>query len=159
MIPQVGVTLLEHLFCPLMTRITQTATVFEVPMSRVIIKELRLRNYRAFADARLVLDDVTFLVGRNGAGKSTLMDAFSFISEAVTDSLGTALERRGNLEGILRKQPRRGSRSDVAVAVRFELQELDQTFPVLYGFAVGTERARSNFIVKEEFFRTVIFTP
>ena len=96
-------------------------------MNRAIIKELRLRNYRAFADARLVFDDVTFLVGRNGAGKSTLMDALSFISEAVTDSLGTALERRGNLEGIFRKQPRRGSRSDVSVAVRFELQELDQT--------------------------------
>ena len=68
-------------------------------MSRVTLKELRLRNYRAFADARLVLDDVTFLVGRNGAGKSTLMDALSFASEAVTDSLGTALERRGNFLG------------------------------------------------------------
>ncbi|MGP0067119.1 MAG: AAA family ATPase [Isosphaeraceae bacterium] len=122
-------------------------------MNRVTIKELRLRNYRAFADARLVLDDVTFLVGRNGAGKSTLMDAFSFVSEAVTDSLGTALERRGNLEGILRKQPRRGPRSSISVAVRFELQELDQTFPVLYGFTVGTEGARSNFIVKEEVFQ------
>ena len=64
-------------------------------MARVTLKELRLRNYRAFAGARLVLDDVTFLVGRNGAGKSTLMDAFGFVSEAVTDSLGTALERRG----------------------------------------------------------------
>ena len=81
-------------------------------MGRITIKELRLRNYRAFADARLVLDDFTFLVGRNGAGKSTLMDALSFISEAVTDSLGTALERRGNLEGILRRQRRRESRSE-----------------------------------------------
>ena len=38
-------------------------------MSQVKIKDLRLRNYRAFSDARLVLDDITFLVGRNGAGK------------------------------------------------------------------------------------------
>jgi hypothetical protein len=56
-------------------------------MSPVKITELRLRHYRAFADTRLLLDDITFLVGRNGAGKSTLMDAMSFVSEAVTDSL------------------------------------------------------------------------
>ena len=74
-------------------------------MDRSQIKELRLRNYRAFSDVRLLLDDITFLVGRNGAGKSTLMDAMSFMSEAVTDSLSTALERRGNLEGVRRWRP------------------------------------------------------
>src|SRR4051812_38987948 len=75
-------------------------------MKKVKIQELRLRHYRAFSDARLVLNDITFLVGRNGAGKSTLMDALNFLSEAVTDSLATALERRGNLEGIRQRQPR-----------------------------------------------------
>jgi AAA15 family ATPase/GTPase len=61
--------------------------VAEAIMKSVRIKELRLRHYRAFSDARLLLDDITFLVGRNGAGKSTLMDGLSFLSEAVTDSL------------------------------------------------------------------------
>src|SRR3982751_5192093 len=89
-------------------------------MSHVRIKELRLRHYRAFSDARLVLNDITFLVGRNGAGKSTLMDALSFLSEAVTDSLATALERRGNLEGIRQRQPRQGTRYDVCMAVQME---------------------------------------
>jgi len=68
-------------------------------MSQVKIKELRLRNYRAFSDVRLLLDDITFLVGRNGAGKSTLMDAMSFMSEAVTDSLS----RRSNDAGTSRE--------------------------------------------------------
>jgi predicted ATPase len=104
-------------------------------MSRVTIKELRLRNYRAFTDARLVLDDVTFLVGRNGAGKSTLMDAFSFVSEAVTDSLGTALERRGGHLGLLPKHLRgSGGRQGVSVAIRFERQGES---PILYGFRTG----------------------
>ncbi len=105
-----------------MTRITQTAKVFEAPMSRVIIKELRLRNYRAFADARLILDDVTFLVGRNGAGKSTLMDAFRFVSEAVSDSLGTALERRGNFLGLFPRDQHRETRSGISVAVCLQLE-------------------------------------
>jgi predicted ATPase len=107
----------------------------EVPMSRVTIKELRLRNYRAFADARLILDDVTFLVGRNGAGKSTLMDAFSFVSEAVTDSLNTALERRGGFLSLLPKHVRaNGSRQGISVAICFERQDES---PILYGFRVG----------------------
>jgi predicted ATPase len=112
-------------------------------MSRVTIKELRLRNYRAFADARLVLDDVTFLVGRNGAGKSTLMDAFSFVSEAVTDSLGTALERRGGLLGLLPKHPRgSGGRQGVSIAICFERQGES---PILYGFRIG----RGNSVEQE----------
>src|SRR3954447_20894577 len=103
-------------------------------MNRATLKELRLRNYRAFPNARLVLDDVTFLVGRNGAGKSTLMDAFSFVSEAVTDSLGTALERRGNFLGLFPRDQRRQARLGISVAVSLQ-RESDS--PVLYGFTVG----------------------
>jgi predicted ATPase len=88
--------------------------------SQARIKEVRLRHYRAFSNVRWVLDKITFLVGRNGAGKSTLMDALSFISEAVTDSLGTALERRGNLEGIRRRQPGRSPKYDVSLAAVLE---------------------------------------
>jgi predicted ATP-binding protein involved in virulence len=43
----------------------------------VKIKELRLQHFRAFTNARFVLDDqLTVVIGRNGSGKSTLMDAF-----------------------------------------------------------------------------------
>ena len=116
-------------------------------MSRVTIKELRLRNYRAFVDARLVLDDVTFLVGRNGAGKSTLMDAFAFMSEAVTDSLSTALERRGGLLGLLPKHLRESARQGISVAIRFERQGES---PILYGFRVGASRGH---VVNQEILR------
>ena len=119
-----------------MTRFTRAniLSTFEASMARVTLKELRLRNYRAFADARLVIDDVTFLVGRNGAGKSTLMDAFSFVSEAVTDSLGTVLERRGNFLGLFPRDLRRAARQGVSVAVCLDRESKS---PVLYGFTVG----------------------
>ena len=115
-------------------------------MSQVKIKELRLRNYRAFSDVRLLLDDITFLVGRNGAGKSTLMDAMSFMSEAVTDSLSTALERRGNLEGVRRWQPGKGPKYDVWIAVVLSLG----ASPVVYGFRLGSDATRSSYLVKHE---------
>lgn len=114
--------------------------------NRVRIKEVRLRHYRAFSNARLVLDRITFLVGRNGAGKSTLMDALSFISEALTDSLSTALERRGNLEGIRQRQPGKGLRHDVSVAVLLE----SSGQPVVYGFRIGTDPSKAGFVVKNE---------
>ena len=135
-----------------MTKSTRTNMLspFEVSMARVTIKELRLRNYRAFTDARLVLDDVTFLVGRNGAGKSTLMDAFSFVSEAVTDSLGTALERRGNFLGLFPRDQRRVARQGVSVAVC--LDHASES-PVLYGFTVGWDSRRAGYFVKQETLR------
>lgn len=115
-------------------------------MSQFRIRELRIRNYRAFADARLKLDDVTFLVGRNGAGKSTLLDAFSFVSEALTDSLATALERRGNLEGVRRRQAGRGGKRDVWVSVAFDCRGEAG----VYGFRLGMSPSDSSFEVKQE---------
>jgi predicted ATPase len=114
-------------------------------MSHVRIKELRLRNYRAFADARLVLDDVTFLVGRNGAGKSTLMDALSFVSEAVTDSLSTALERRGGLLGMLPRHLRQ-RHEGVSLGICFERYGESS---VLYGFQIGIDPKRGWSVEKE----------
>lgn len=120
------------------------------------IKELRLRHYRAFADARLVLNNPTFLVGRNGAGKSTLMDALSFISEAVTDSLSTALERRGNLEGIRQRQAGKGPHHDISVAIQLDQSSIHGVIsPVIYGFRLGSAPRRASFVVKQEYLHGV----
>ena len=117
---------------------------FEAPMARVIVKELRPRNYRAFADARLVLGDVTFLFGRNGAGKSTLMHAFGFVSEAVTDSLGTAMEQRGNFLGLFRATSAtsldRASRSPFVLIAG----KSPRPFTVLQSVGIRDERVTSS---------------
>jgi len=68
----------------------------------VTVEEIRLRNFRAFENARLRLSDLTFLVGRNGAGKSSLLDAIALLQEAVSDSLENALDRRGGLNSVRR---------------------------------------------------------
>ncbi len=84
----------------------------------VRVEELRLQNYRAFANARLALSDLTLLVGRNGAGKSSLLDAVELLREAVTDSLENALDRRGGLANVRRMRgPVGGRPRTVGVAV------------------------------------------
>ena len=121
--------------------------------TRPLIRELRLRRFRAFENARLTLDDLTVLVGRNGSGKTTLMEAFDFLQDAVTSSLLTALERRGGLASILhrpssRRRRREGSsdrshstlsdqRHDVEIAIELQLPVTN----VLYGFALGLRPA------------------
>jgi predicted ATPase len=119
-------------------------------MSRLKLTELRLRHYRAFTDARLALSDVTFLVGRNGAGKSTLMDALRFVNEAVTDSLGIAFERRGNLMGLFPRHLLNQSRIGVSVAVCFEAENETRG---LYGFTVGINPPPPGYVVKKEVLR------
>jgi predicted ATPase len=119
------------------------------------INELRLKNYRAFASARLDFDPITFLIGRNGAGKSTLMDALEFLSESIVDSLDTALERRGNLEG-LRRRSGTARQSDVSVAVL--LQSITPFWfrhhQAVYGFRIGSNpKSKSSFRVKGEYLR------
>ena len=119
-------------------------------MARITLYELRLRNYRVFTESRLVLDDVTFLVGRNGAGKSTLMDAFSFVSEAVTDSLGTAMERRGNFLGLFPRDENRRPGLGISVAVGLDRAGESR---VVYGFTVGWDSRRAGYFVKHEALR------
>jgi|GEM_PF-763164 len=128
------------------------------------IKELRLRNYRSFRDARLPLSDLTFLVGRNASGKSSLLDALDFIREALTDSLPIAIERRGGMEGLRHRLAPDDEPVEVAVVLNVVL-DVDEkggfvsaphnamhvglhslpTCSVIYGFSVD----RGGSVVRE----------
>lgn len=87
-----------------------------------IVRELRLRNFRGFRNARLPLDDLTFLVGRNGSGKSTLLDAFDFAREALTLGLGIALERRGGVHAVRHRLAADHEPLEIAFALEFAVK-------------------------------------
>ncbi len=119
------------------------------------IRELRLRRFRAFENARLILDDFTVIVGRNGSGKTTLMDAFAFIRDAVTDSVSTALERRGGGRPVIHRPTRRFLDADLTTdeAPRDEIEiGIDIQFPkinVLYGFTLGVAPRSASQVYRE----------
>ncbi|MDE5912336.1 MAG: AAA family ATPase [Muribaculaceae bacterium] len=48
-----------------------------------MIKELALLNWKSFADAKLYIDPITFMIGTNAAGKSNALDALSFLQRSV----------------------------------------------------------------------------
>ena len=96
-----------------------------------MITELRLKNFKALADATIPLDRLTVLVGGNGTGKSTVLQALQALSSVMSTS-ESQLER----EGVLLKEwaPHRvrtaGTTEPLQLAVSTTRPRLD--------FAVGT---------------------
>ena len=123
---------------------------------KVAVNELRLRNFRAFANARLGLSDLTFLVGRNGSGKSSLLDAVDFLREAVTDSLETALDRRGGILNVRRlttdNMPDTGMGVAVAITTSFPGGRTGQA---VYGFQLCGDGRSPHYTVDER----LMFSP
>jgi len=108
----------------------------------VEVKEIRLRNFRAFENARLTLSDLTFLVGRNGAGKSSLLDAVELLRDALTGSLTNALDQRGGIHKV-RRVTAEGEGEltlGIAVVLRFTLAG-GRSLRGVYGFELSGDPA------------------
>jgi len=61
------------------------------------IRKLSLRNFRSIRNETVTFANPLFLVGRNGSGKSNFVDALAFLSECMTGSLQSVIEKRGGL--------------------------------------------------------------
>lgn len=80
------------------------------------IEALEIRNYRLFRETRLSdLSSLTVVVGANGSGKSTLFDVFSFLKEALTQNVATAVARRGGFKELVS----RGQTGPICLLVKF----------------------------------------
>jgi len=80
------------------------------------IESLEIRNYRLFKDVKFSdLARLTVVVGANGSGKSTMFDVFSFLKEALTQNVATAVTRRGGFNELVS----RGEKGPIREAVAF----------------------------------------
>jgi predicted ATPase len=80
------------------------------------IESIEIRNYRLFRDATLVdLPRLAVVVGANGSGKSTLFDVFSFLKEALTQNVASAVARRGGFRELVS----RGESGPISITVKF----------------------------------------
>ncbi|MBY6243474.1 AAA family ATPase [Methylosinus sp. Sm6] len=80
------------------------------------IESLEIRNYRLFNDMKFSdLARLTVVVGANGSGKSTLFDVFSFLKEALTQNVATAVTRRGGFNELVS----RGEKGPIGITVKF----------------------------------------
>ncbi len=76
-----------------------------------MIKELKLTNWKSFAEATLYIDPLTILIGSNASGKSNALDALLFLSRvsrgiAIFPAIAGDLNLpalRGGIEWVCRK--------------------------------------------------------
>ena len=92
-----------------------------------MITELRVKNYRSFAEATVEVERLTVLVGRNAAGKSNLVDALQFVRDALQSGLDIAISKRGGMSA-LRRWSGKGRPYSVEVSLRLDLAGLAAGF-------------------------------
>jgi predicted ATPase len=76
-------------------------------------------NYRSFREFDLDVGRLTVLAGPNGAGKSSIVDVPRFISDALSLSLYTALERRGGVRAVRHRSPTKPRNFGVRTSLSF----------------------------------------
>lgn len=82
------------------------------------IESIELRNFRAFRHATLKkLPALAVLVGPNGSGKSTLFSAFSFLKDALSQNVATAVARQGGFRELVS----RGTTGPIGLTVQYRV--------------------------------------
>ena len=80
------------------------------------IEGLAVKNYRCLRDIALdTLGRMTIVVGANGSGKSSLFDVFTFLKDALTQNVASAVARRGGFLELVS----RGEVGPIEITVKF----------------------------------------
>jgi len=82
------------------------------------LTHLRLLNFRSIAAADIALTPLTIFVGPNASGKSNILRSLSFLRNALTLQLNTALDLEGGLNSVRRKGP------GIRIAIKHTVSEI-----------------------------------
>jgi len=96
----------------------------------MLIRTLRLRNWRNFRKVDAELTARTFLVGPNAAGKSNFLEALRFLRDIAEEGGGfqSAIKRRLGVSKIRSLHAR--ARPAVAIGVDFRIEEVDWSYEI-----------------------------
>lgn len=111
----------------------------------VVIRRVRLRNYKSIAACDVTLSPLTFLVGANGSGKSNFLDSMRFVSDSLRTSLDHALRDRGTIKEVRRRSG--GHPNHFALRIDFTLPDGDTGH---FSFRVGAKPSGGYEVQNEE---------
>lgn len=104
-----------------------------------------LRNFKSIGYCDVKLHPLTFLVGHNGAGKSNFLDALHFVRDALSESLDSALNKRGGVNEVRRRSS--GHPRHFAIRVEFRLPDGRTGH---YAFGIGSMPSGGYEVQNEE---------
>lgn len=120
----------------------------------MIIEEIRIRNFKALKDVRLVnLPPVAIFVGRNGTGKTTLFRVFAFLKECLNSNVRVALQQEGGLLGF-KEVITRGcdpATDSISIEIKFRMEIAGRERLVTYHLEIGQDSGRP--MVRREILR------
>lgn len=102
---------------------------------RLRVTRAKLRNWRNFAAAEVVLANRVFLVGPNASGKSNLLDVFRFLRDVVTaggGGLRAAVGKRGGVSSIRSLAAQQRTVIELIVNLGNEDSETDWTYELAF---------------------------
>lgn len=107
-----------------------------------MITQLRLHNWKSFAEAKLYIDPMTFIIGTNACGKSNVLDAMDFLKQmAMGRQLRDVVESiRGGADWIIRD-----GYNDFSLSVT-----ISENKDVDYEYKIGVAKAANGLVIKEE---------
>ena len=103
----------------------------------MMIKRLKLTNWKNFSDVDITFQSRMFIVGPNAAGKSNFLDVFRFLHDISKQggSLYDALERRGGISKLRCLAARTNSQVEIEVHI-----EEPGEIPVNWIYRLGINR-------------------
>ncbi|WP_338702291.1 AAA family ATPase [Streptomyces sp. Q6] len=126
------------------------------------VTRVRIENFKSIASCDVSLGAFNVLLGLNAAGKSNFLDALRFVRDALASGLGPAVDARGGLLNVLRRDPEPADLCRITVGVRLPasavpgrqasgtLAYLDGTYSFDIGY--GPEPSGPEDGVQEELF-------
>ena len=108
------------------------------------LRQVHIRNYKSISQATVDLERLTIFVGPNGVGKSNFMDALSFVSECLIDSVELAFKNRGGIGAVRRRSG--GHPTNIGVRLTMELQDHQVAD---YSFVIAAEKGERFSVARE----------
>ncbi len=118
----------------------------------MIIKKIKLHNWKNFQNCEILLSERTFVVGSNASGKSNLLDALRFLRDISKQAGGlqSAVEERGGITKIRCLAARQQTNVSITVDIGEAENELPQWRYHLDFSHVGGGIRKSQVKINEE---------
>jgi len=111
------------------------------------IESIQLKNFKSFHDMEMRdIPGFCVIVGANGTGKSTLFSVFSFLAEAFSNNIHSALAKLGGSGGIQEVRSR-GTSENILIVLKF--RETPDSKLVTYSLEIGEDENRRPVVERE----------